>query len=97
MKICEWCSNDFDPNVSYQIYCSPECRSLATKEKVNKRYQSKKRQKLSQKQRRCSNNCGTILSMYNSDGVCSSCLINVKQVDKALKELKGIIEYERFE
>ena len=97
MKICEWCSNEFEPNVSYQIYCSSECRDLATKEKVNQRYQFKKRQKLSQKERRCANGCGTFLSIYNSNGFCSSCSINMKQVDKALKELKGIIEYEKFD
>jgi predicted nucleic acid-binding Zn ribbon protein len=97
MKICEWCSNEFDPNVSYQIYCSPECRELATKEKVNKRYQLKRRQKLSHKQRKCSNGCGTILSIYNSNGFCSSCSVNLKQVDKVLRELKGMIEYEKFD
>lgn len=97
MKICDWCSNEFQPNVSYQIYCSSECRELATKEKVNNRYQMKRRQKLSQKTRRCQGGCGTLLSMYNDSGYCSTCIINTKQVDKALKELKGLIEYERYD
>lgn len=97
MKICNWCSNDFEPNVSYQIYCSVECRQLATKEKVNQRYQQKRRVKLIQRERKCSNNCGTNLSVYNDTGYCSSCMIDSKQVDKALKELKGIIEYEKYE
>jgi hypothetical protein len=97
MKICDWCSNEFQPNVSYQIYCSKECRELATKEKVNERYQIKRRQKLSKKERRCSGGCGTLISIYNPSGYCWVCKIDTKQVDKALKELKGIIEYERFE
>lgn len=97
MKVCDWCSNEFNPNVSYQIYCSVECRELSTKEKVNDRYQVKRRQKLVQKKRRCSNGCGTILSVYNDIGHCSSCSVNEKQVAKALKELKGIIEYELHE
>ena len=87
MKICDWCSEDFEPNVSYQIYCSAECRESATKEKVNERYQHKRRQKLA----------GKILSVYNATGLCSSCMVNDKVVDKALKELKGLIEYEKYE
>lgn len=97
MKICDWCSNEFQPNVSYQIYCSPECRELATKEKVADRYQMRRRQKLAQKKRRCQGGCGTVLSMYNDAGFCNSCMINTKQVDKALKELKGLIEYEKYD
>lgn len=97
MKNCEWCSGEFQPNVSYQIYCSIECRELATKEKVSEKYKVKKRQKLSQKERRCSGGCGTLLSIYNEDSYCATCLIDKKQVSKILKELKGLVEYERFE
>jgi hypothetical protein len=97
MKICAWCSNEFQPNVSYQIYCSSECRELATKEKVSERYQVKRRQKMAKKERRCSGGCGTIISIYNPSGFCGRCMVNTKQVDKALKELKGLIEYERLE
>jgi hypothetical protein len=96
MKICDWCSNEFQPNVSYQIYCSVECREAATKEKVSERYQINRRKKLSKKERRCQNGCGTILSIYNRSGFCNACVVNGKQVDKALKSLKGIIDYERF-
>ena len=96
MKICDWCGNDFEPNVSYQIYCSVECRENATKAKVSERYQAKRRQKLAGKKRRCGQ-CGVLLSSYNSDNLCGSCVINKKQVDKALKELKGFIDYEKFD
>jgi hypothetical protein len=97
MKNCDWCSKDFVPNVSYQIYCSSECRELSTKQKVNERYQQKRRAKLSQKKRKCLNGCGTTLSVYNDTGRCSFCNIDSRQVDKALKELKGFIDYEKYE
>lgn len=97
MKICDWCGSDFTPNVSYQIYCCSNCRELATKEKVNERYQLKRRQKLAKKQRKCANGCGTVLSIYNDQHYCLSCAIDNKQVDKALKELKGLIDYEKFD
>lgn len=97
MKICDWCGGDFKPNVSYQIYCSVECRESATKEKVNERYQQKRRQRLAGKQRRCAGGCGTILSVYNNTGFCSTCVVNDKMVNRALKELKGLIDYERFD
>lgn len=96
MKICDWCGKDFEPNVSYQIYCSVECREASTKEKVNEKYQIKRRKKLAQKERRCSQ-CGTILSFYNDESLCSACVINRKKVDRALKELKGLIDYERLD
>ena len=97
MKICDWCSEDFEPNVSYQIYCCSQCREQATKEKVNERYQQKKRKKMAKKERRCLNGCGTVLSIYNDTGLCGSCMVNEKQVNNALKQLKGLIDYEKFE
>jgi hypothetical protein len=97
MKICDWCSEEFQPKVNYQIYCSSDCRKLATKEKVNERYKIKKRQKLINKKRRCAGGCGTILNIYNDSSFCSRCMKNDKQVNSALKELKGLIEYEKFE
>jgi len=96
MKVCDWCSNEFQPNVSYQIYCSVDCRQFATKEKVGERYQSRRRKKLAKKERRCGGGCGTVLSVYNSAGFCQNCMVNWRKVDKALKELKGIIEYEKL-
>ena len=96
MKNCNWCGEDFEPSVSYQIYCSVACREEATKEKINERYRLKRRNRIAQKKRFCSQ-CGTPLSVYNLEPLCGSCVIDKKQVDKALKELKGLIEYERFE
>jgi len=42
-KHCEWCDAPFETKISYQIYCSPECREQATKEKIAQRYNIKKR------------------------------------------------------
>lgn len=97
MKTCDWCLENFEPKVAYQIYCSSSCREASTKEKVNERYQKNRRKKLYGKERRCSNGCGTNLSIYNTNGICSSCEVNNKKVERALKELKGIVDYERFD
>lgn len=96
MKSCDWCGNDFEPNVSYQIYCSIDCREISTKQKINERYQLKRRKKIAAKKRFC-NQCGSQLSVYNLENLCGACVVDQKQVDKALKELKGLIDYERFE
>lgn len=88
MKICAWCANEFNPSVSYQIYCSPECRELSTKEKISERYQINRRKSRSKKQRRCSGGCGTFISIYNENGYCQVCMINKKKVDKTLRQLK---------
>jgi len=97
MKICDWCSGEFKPNVSYQIYCSSECRQLSTKEKIGNKYKKKRREKLSRKTRYCSNDCGTVLSIYNDESYCGKCVVDEKQVNRMLRELKGLIEYERFD
>ena len=97
MKLCSWCDNTFKPTVSYQIYCSAECRNEATKEKVIERQKILRRKKSFNKKKPCIGGCGTILSPYNDSGFCSSCNVNPKHVVKALKELKrlGIIEHEQ--
>ena len=87
MKYCQWCDNQFEANVSYQIYCSPECREAATKEKIAERYAKSKI--LNRKPRRCKS-CNTLMSMYNDDQICNNCTVNPLDVTKALKEMKGI-------
>jgi uncharacterized protein YmfQ (DUF2313 family) len=95
MKICAWCSNDFKPSVNYQIYCSVECREKATKEKISERYQINRRKSRSKKVRSCSGGCETKISIYNENGFCNVCMINKRKVEKMLKELKGLFEYEQ--
>ena len=97
MKLCSWCDQSFKPAVSYQIYCSEQCRESATKEKIAERHKVLKRKKRFGKERKCLGGCGTSLTVYNDAGFCANCNINPKDVDKALKELKrlGIIEYEQ--
>lgn len=74
--------------MSYQIYCSAECRDLATKEKIAERYLHSKRQKRKGKIRVCKA-CSSPLSIYNDDLICSSCSINPDAVIKAIKDIKG--------
>jgi uncharacterized protein YmfQ (DUF2313 family) len=95
MKTCSWCAQDFSPAVSYQIYCSKGCRELATKEKIAERSHINKRKKRNNKPRRCAGECGALLSIYNDKSFCDQCMINQKRVEKMLKELKGLFDYEK--
>ena len=88
MPTSKWCDNQFEQTVSYQIYCSAECRDLATKEKIAERYLHSKRQKRRGKTRLCKS-CSLPLSIYNDEAICSSCAVNPDAVSKAIKEIKG--------
>lgn len=90
MKHCQWCDNTFLTKISYQIYCSTECRTFATKEKIAERYVQSRRNRRYGKDRKCKS-CSKTLSAYNDDTLCSECLINPTEVGKALKDLKGLI------
>ena len=91
MKLCKWCDVYFEPKVSYQIYCSINCRNEATKEKIIERHKVLRRQKRKDKIRYCSGECGTILSVYNDGKYCDHCLIDFKLVDKKMKEIKNLM------
>jgi hypothetical protein len=88
MKNCSWCDTEFKTNISYQIYCSPNCREEATKQKIAQRYIVTRRKKRKGKTRLCKQ-CNEILSMYNDDSICAFCNINPSIVEKALKEIRG--------
>ncbi len=94
MKPCEWCENEFLPTVTYQIYCSSECRSDATKIKIAEKQVINKRKKRYGKERKCARGGGIVLSAYNDSNYCDNCAIDNKKVFKALKELKGLIDYD---
>lgn len=89
MKNCRWCDNNFNSDISYQIYCSSKCREEATKEKITQRYIQARRQKRKGKNRTCKQ-CEEKLSIYNDDPLCNKCLINPVDVKKALKQVKGL-------
>ena len=95
MKLCKRCNKVFTPKVTYQIYCSAECRSSATKDKIVERYNLTRRQKRIGKVRKCFGGCGQQLSIYNDSGFCSSCNVSKKEVDKMLREIKGFFNYEQ--
>jgi hypothetical protein len=78
VKLCERCDKRFQPKVTYQIYCSPECRDSATKDKIAERYNVSRRQKRIGKVRRCLGGCGVQLSIYNDSGFCSNCNVSQK-------------------
>lgn len=87
MRHCNFCDKQFQQSVSYQIYCSVECRELATKEKIAARYIQSKRLKRKGKIRLCKS-CSVPLSIYNDHPVCSSCSVNPDAVSKAIKVIK---------
>lgn len=89
-KYCVWCDDEFTTKIGNQIYCSPACRDLATKEKIMARYKVNKIKSRKNKDRRCSNGCGTVLSMYNDSGFCTQCMASSKKLDKTLKEIKNL-------
>ena len=84
----------FKPSVDYQIYCSTECREMATKAKVKERARIKSIRKRALKKRYCSNGCGTKLSVYNDAKVCMKCSVDQKLVDKAIQNIKDFFEFE---
>lgn len=96
MKPCSWCDNKFQPKVSYQIYCSTDCRDNATKTKIVERQKILRSKKRKNKIRRCKN-CKEQLSVYQDGFLCNFCNIDPTMVSKALRELKrlGIIDYEQ--
>jgi hypothetical protein len=88
LKQCSWCSNYFLGSVSYQVYCSTECRDQSTKEKIAERHKLTRRNKRNAKTRMCAGKCGTKLSVYNDHIYCSLCYINNKEVNKKIKEIR---------
>jgi len=89
MKHCQWCDAQFETKISYQIYCSEVCRVAATKEKIAAKYQITKRRKRSGRVRRCGS-CGSDLSIYNDDPLCTVCKTNPADVNKILKQIKRL-------
>jgi RecJ-like exonuclease len=89
MKHCQWCDTGFEAAVSYQIYCSAECREAATKEKIAERYQLSRISRRAGKVRKCKT-CDQSLSMYNDDPICSKCLINPTDISSVLKDMKRL-------
>jgi ribosomal protein S14 len=88
-KHCNWCDTQFQTKLSYQIYCSPECREQATREKIAEKYNRERIKKRGSKIRLCKS-CGTSLSIYNEFTICNTCESNPDELSQILKEIKGI-------
>jgi hypothetical protein len=96
-KYCIQCDNQFVTKNKNQIYCSAECRSVATKEKILQRYKYSKTQSRLGKTRLCAGGCGTKISIYNDAGFCESCGMSNKKLNQALKEIKRYFDYEQMD
>lgn len=86
-KICDWCSHDFEANVSYQIYCGAECRTAATRDKNAAKQRDKRYRSRKYKERKCAT-CKSPLSIYNDSSFCSGCIGDKKEFKRFLRGLK---------
>jgi hypothetical protein len=59
------------------------------------RYKVSKAQSRVGKDRKCAGGCGTIISIYNNIGFCNSCMLSKRKLDQALKDIKGLFDYEQ--
>jgi predicted nucleic acid-binding Zn ribbon protein len=94
MKDCVWCGTAFEPTTTYQVYCSVDCRKAATKQKIKDRSRAALIKRRAKKPRMCVNGCGTQLSVYNDGKYCNRCGLNNKMVDKALKNIESLFDWE---
>ncbi len=74
MKICAYdeCGLSFTPKTHNQRYHTAECCRIATNERIMENYYEKKARRQG-RVRVCANDCGTSLSRYNDDKICSKC------------------------
>jgi methylphosphotriester-DNA--protein-cysteine methyltransferase len=89
-KHCSWCDKQFQTKLSYQIYCSPECREQATKEKIAEKYLKDRVKKRAGKIRLCKS-CNKQLSRYTEETICQICEVIPDDVKNTLKEIKDIL------
>ena len=95
MAYCAWCDESFTPSSDKQIYCTVECRMQASKEKIVERNKAEKIKNRIGKQKVCAGGCGTILSIYNDEGICEVCIEHKRKMNKFMKELKGYFDYSK--
>lgn len=70
------CEQDFERKKHNQIYCSDECRRVATNKRLMERYYERKDRLARKLEHSVYCKCGTIISRYNESGRCFNCLQN---------------------
>lgn len=90
---CKWCDDEFTATSSRQIYCSPDCRKAASKEKIVERQLISKRIKRQTRKRMCAGGCNTPLSIYNDTGMCDNCLVHKRKMAEFMRDLKEYFDY----
>ena len=83
-RICarDECDVVFAPKAHNGIYCSEECRRIATNAKVLQRYYDGKDKKKKKKRTCKDKDCNTVLSQYNKEDICEA--HKVKRLEKRL-------------
>lgn len=78
-RLCQYCGAEFVAATANQVYCSPEHTRRASNDKIIERYHAKRKAKT---QERICPGCGSKLSKYNSDDICSPCQLKKKELDR---------------
>lgn len=86
-KFCQLCDKSFTSKTKGQIYCSPECRTQAQRQKIDERSKRLKEEKRRSKERKCAGGCGTTLSFYNENTFCDRCQVDDKKYRSLLREI----------
>lgn len=94
ISYCRWCDKKYVQSSKHQVYCCLECRQNSTRQKVLERQKKQKLKRRMAKKRLCSN-CECEISIYNESTVCNTCMIDQKRVDKFLKDMRYLFDYEK--
>ena len=88
-KKCIECLNEFEFKTHNQKYCSNQCCRVATNKRIMEKYYAK-RARLKGEKRLCA--CGRLLSRYNPEPICATCVNDNKKNKKyqALEVLKNV-------
>ena len=81
---CVECSIIFKPIAHNGIYCSADCRKVATNKKVLQKYYDNKARRSGEVSKKCKyRGCKTILSRYNKEDICEA-----HKIERFIKRLK---------
>lgn len=83
-KQCNYCFGLFSTTLDRQIYCSANCRTLATKER-----QANNRKTVVPRRKSCaSSGCSNLVSANLDSIYCSSCFYTNSDLEKDLRKIK---------
>ena len=86
IRICanDDCKKKFTPNAHNQKYCSDQCCTEVTNERIRRKYYRDKAIKEGLKRVCLRPGCETVLSRYNLEDECSVCQRREEQMDQTI-------------